>query len=428
MSNSVIDYHPLWEKLGMDLPAHDMLLSAVGEMYSSVFLSQKNRPRKTDYLDQSMMGIHSARIAELDKFREEGGKVFGTYCLYVPEEIVRAGGGVQVSLCSGAEWATDLVEQYVPRNTCGLIKSFMGFKLAHVCPYIESSDLIVGETTCDGKKKAYEQLAKLHNFYLLELPQKKQERDLRLWIDELKDFVRVVEKTTGKEITVASLQKAIEECNAKRAALQRLNRTRAAALPPISGLDSLLSVQIGLFDDTPRFTEKMNELAADCEQRVKDGVGVVAAGTRRLMVTGTPMALPNSKIYNLIEKSGAIIVCEEMCTGSRYYKDQVDASQATTMDELIEAVARKYFGINCACFTPNEERLQDIVEMAKAYHVDGVIDCSLQFCNLYESESYLVGDALKAAGIPCLRMSTDYSQEDLGQLQTRLDAFLEIIG
>lgn len=427
MTAQEVDYRALWEKLGMDLPAHDKLLEAVGAMYGAVYLSQENRPEKTDYLDQSMMGIHSARIQELDEFRQQGGKVFGTYCLYVPEEIVRAAGGVQVSLCSGAEWATDLVEQYIPRNTCALIKSFMGFKLAKVCPYIESSDLIVGETTCDGKKKAYETMAKIHNFYLLELPQLKRERDFKLWKEELMDFVHVVEETTRQKITVESLKKAIAECNAKREALVRLNKTRAADPTPISGLDSLLSVQIGLFDDTPRFTEKMNILAEDCEKRVEEGVGAFPKGTKRLMLTGTPMALPNSKIFNLIEKSGATVVCEEMCTGSRYYKDQVNVEGKETIEELVEAIAEKYFQINCACFTPNQERMEDIVRMAKEFNVDGVIDCSLQFCNLYENEAYPVEEAVKAAGFPFMRISTDYSQEDLGQLQTRVQAFMEMI-
>ena len=114
------------------------------------------------YLDFVMSEVHGLRIKELDDFRKAGGKVVGTYCLYVPEEIIRAAGAWSVGICAGAEWAYDEVERVLPRNTCALIKSMMGFKLGKVCPYVEESDLLIGETTCDGKKKAYEILGEMH--------------------------------------------------------------------------------------------------------------------------------------------------------------------------------------------------------------------------------------------------------------------------
>ncbi len=149
------DYHPMWEGLGMDVPAHDGLLGAVGQMYGSMFLTQKNRPASTSYLDFVASNIHSGRIKEMldKKTSGEAKKIIGSFCLYVPEEIVTAAGGIPVGLCAGADWATDKVEDHLPRNTCPLIKGFTGFKLGRVCPYIEASDLVVGENTCDGKKE-----------------------------------------------------------------------------------------------------------------------------------------------------------------------------------------------------------------------------------------------------------------------------------
>ena len=74
----------------------------------------------------------------------------------MPEELILALDGVcDRSLCRGGGGSEE-AEKYIPRNTCALIKGFMGFKVAGLCPYVESADLIVGETTCDGKKKAYE--------------------------------------------------------------------------------------------------------------------------------------------------------------------------------------------------------------------------------------------------------------------------------
>ena len=136
------DFHPMWESLGMNLADHDMLLGAVGQMYGDMFLTQNNRPKSTSYLDFVATNIHSGRIKEMLDKKEAGEatKIVGSFCVYVPEEIVLACDGIPVGLCSGADWATDKVEEHLPRNTCPLIKSFAGFKLGEVCPYIESSD------------------------------------------------------------------------------------------------------------------------------------------------------------------------------------------------------------------------------------------------------------------------------------------------
>ncbi len=83
--------------------------------------------------------------------------------------------------------------------------------------------------------------------------------------------------------------------------------------------------------------------------------------------------------------------------------------------------------INCACFTPNSGRLDDIIRLAKEYKADGVVDYTLQFCGLYSTESYNVQKTLKAAGIPILHIETDYSEQDAEQIRTRVQAFLEMI-
>lgn len=426
MSDAPVDYHQMWAELGLDLPMHDALLEAVGGMYGGTFMTQKNRPEGMGYLDFVMSEVHGLRIKELDDFRKSGGKVVGTYCLYVPEELIRAAGAWSVGICAGAEWAYDQVEQVLPRNTCALIKSMMGFKLGKVCPYLEEADLLIGETTCDGKKKAYEELGKLQNLYVMELPQMKREKDVAFWRSELVDLIAKLEELTGKKVTVESLRASIKEVNGKRRALQRIAAARAADPAPISGLDSLLAVQVAFYDDVPRFTQSMNALADELEKRVADGVGVAPKGAPRILITGTPMALPNWKLHEIVEKAGGIVVGEEMCTGSRYYEKLVD-EDATTLDEMLDDIAAKYLDINCACFTPNTGRIDDVIRMAKDLGADGVIDYALSFCGTYQIESAGVAKAVQAADMPVLRIETDYSAEDVGQLSTRVEAFLEMV-
>lgn len=412
----------------MDVQAHDGLLGAVGQMFGDSFLSQENRPASTSYLDNVVANIHSGRIKEMLDAKEEGKakKIVGSFCLYVPEEIIQAAGGISVGLCSGADWATDKVEEHLPRNTCPLIKSFTGFKLGQVCPYIESADLVVGENTCDGKKKAYEFFGTQKPMYIMDVPNVKSDTTRAMWREQVRNLAKRVEQETGVEITAESLSAAIKVANAKRRALQRLSATRAADPVPISGLDSLLTVQAAFMDDPVRLTGAVNDMADECEQRVAEGVGAAPKGAKRILYTGTPMAVPNWKLFTLIEKAGAVVVGEECCTGSRYYKDLVDES-GTTVDQMLDAIADRYYGINCAIFTPNDGRVEDVMRMAKDLHADGIIDCSLQFCTIYEMEAFGLEKAAQDAGIPYMHITTDYSNEDSGQLTTRIEAFLELI-
>ena len=425
--DAVNQYGEMWEELGLNLRSHCALLNALGPMYGNAFLTQKNRPEGMKYFDFVVSEIHGLRIKELQDHKAAGGKVVGTFCLYVPEEIIRALGALSIGLCAGVEWGTNEVEQYLPRNTCALIKSFVGFKLGKVCPYVESADLVIGETTCDGKKKAYEVFGEMAPLHVMELPQMKRPGDLALWRAEIDRLVVKLEELTGNKLTAENLAAATKQVNDKRRALQRLNAARAASPAPISGLDALLAVQVAFYDDVERFTQMVNGIADELEQRVAAREGVVPADTPRVIITGSPMAIPNWKVHDIIEKSGAVVVAEEMCTGSRYFDKLVEELPGASVEQQLDAIATKYLDINCACFTPNTARIDDVIRMAKETNADGIVHYALQFCAPYQIEAYSVEKAAEAAGIPVLRIDTDYSMEDLGQLKTRVEAFVEML-
>jgi benzoyl-CoA reductase/2-hydroxyglutaryl-CoA dehydratase subunit BcrC/BadD/HgdB len=419
-------YDEMWEKLNLDLGAHEGLLQVLGKFYGDIYLTQSGRLKGMEYLDFVLSEVHGLRIKELQDAKAQGKKVIGTFCVFVPEELTLAADAIQVGLCAGAEIGKEAAEKILPRNTCALIKSFVGFKIARLCPYIESCDLVVGETTCDGKKKAYEIFADYAPVYVMEIPQMKQACDRDLWKAEILRFKVAIEGVTGNTITAARLKEAIKLVNARRAVLQRLNRLRAVAPAPISGRDALLINQISFYDDPVRFTAKIGELCDELEQRLKAGQGVAPAETPRLMLSGCPMAVPNWKLPFVVESSGAVIVGEESCIGTRNTRDLVDES-GETLEAMLDAIADRYMRIDCACFTPNTERLDHIVEMARDLKADGVIHYGLSFCQPYAIEAFRVEKALKDAGIPMLNIETDYSMEDVEQLKTRVEAFVEML-
>ncbi|MDR1206017.1 MAG: 2-hydroxyacyl-CoA dehydratase family protein [Peptococcaceae bacterium] len=420
------DYRKMWEDLGMDLETHDLLCEALPQAFGDVYLSQTNRPEGMSYYNFVVSEIHGVRPAELIEAQKKGVKVFGTFCLYVPDEVVFAAGGIATGLCGGSQFWVPAGEKVLPAAVCPLIKASVGARLNRTCPFFSLADIFIGETTCDGKKKAWEILSQDAPVYVMDLPQQKRAKDVAAWADEIRAFLAKTEEVTGNKVTAESLAAAIQLINGKRKALRRLYGFRKLPNPPISGKDCLLISQIAFYDDPTRFTEMTNKLCDELEQRVKDGVGVYGKNDKRLLFTGTPMAIPNWKMHHVAETEGAAVVGEEACTGIRYFDNLVDESQ-TTLDGMIDALAQRYMKINCACFTPNSARVDDIKRYVKEYHADGVVDINLKFCTLYDVEGYTVEKELKEAGIPVLGLETDYNDEDAAQLRTRIGAFLEML-
>mgnify|MGYP001806019834 FL=1 len=417
----------LWERLGMDVPRFSGMPAMLTQAYTNIFLSQKNRPAKMAYFDGMVENIHTGRIHELMAAKDAGKPVIGTFCVYIPEEVVVAAGGVCVGLCGGAQGSIADAEKVLPRNICPMVKSAFGFKVGKICPYFQAVDFVYGETTCDAKKKTWELLDEYVPTHVMEIPQMKREKDKALWLDEVKEFKVAVDKITGTETGFDELSRAIVTINAKRKALQRLNKLRHHNPSPISGKDMLLIEQIAFYDEPNRFVENVNALCDELDERIKQGVAVAPASTPRIMLSGTPMALPNWKLHNIIETSGAVVVNEESCIGTRYYKDLIDES-STTMEQQLERLTERYMKIDCSCFTPNTERIDQVLKEYEESGAQGIIDYCLQFCHTYNIEAVKLRKACEERGIPFMAIESDYSPDDVGQLKTRVEAFIEQIG
>ena len=155
-------------------------------------------------------------------------------------------------------------------------------------------------------------------------------------------------------------------------------------------------------------------------------MGATSKNAVRLMVTGSPEAAPNWKLHHIAESLGASIVVEEACSGTRYFNRFVEP-KGDSMDDLMAALVDRYSAIPCACFTPNNARLQSVSDLSKDFKVDGVINYTLQFCHTFNIEGVKIENLLKKQNMPVLKVETDYTMEDAGQIRTRLEAFMEMI-
>lgn len=416
------NYKKMWEDLGLDLELHERLIANLSSLHKKTHLSQKNRPKTMTRFDSSFHASHAERVAEILDYRKKGGKSIGTFCIYVPDEIALAADVLPIPLCGGSDWSVSYADKMFPRDICPLIRSTFGMAFSKTCPYASLKDFALGETTCDAKKKAWDLLG----FKVMEVPQRKNPADRDLWLQEVYDFKEMMEDLSGIKVTTERLGEKIKLVNRRRKTLQQINEFRKLPEPPVSGLDALLVSQVALNQDIHKFIEDAETLVNELRARADAGISSYDGDGIRVMIAGSPSPMGNAKIHYIAESSGLRIVVDESCTGLRYYRDRVDENQRS-LDGMMKAIADRYFAIDCSCFSPNTERMESITQLVKEYNVQGVIQNILQYCHTYNIEAKMVENSLKKISIPSIKIESDYSQEDIGRIRTRLEAFSEVV-
>lgn len=354
------------------------------------------------------------------KIKDQDKPVIGVFCTFFPQELAVAMNAAVVSLCATSDETIAAAEQDLPKNLCPLIKSSYGFGKTDKCPFFYFSDLVVGETTCDGKKKMYEYLGEFKPVHVMELPNRVSEDGIELFRKEIIHMKEKLEEIFHVEITEDDIRRGIRVKNAERTSIKELYSLMKQDPVPISGLD-LLNTLVGLtFNfDRESIPAQMHELI----DKIKTE-GTAQEKRPRILVTGCPMGGATLKVVKAIEENGGVVVAYENCTGAKAIEENVDESS----DDVYEALSRKYMNIGCACMSPNENRIKLLDQMIDEYKADAVVDMELQACQPYAVESMkirkFVNDEKK---IPYINVETDYSQADIAQLTTRIAAFIEML-
>lgn len=361
----------------------------------------------------------------MKELKDKGAKVVGLFCSFVPLEIVYAAGVLPVGLCSFTDEPIPAAETHLPKNLCPLIKASYGFALTDTCPYFYFSDLVVGETTCDGKKKMFELLGEIKPTYVMQLPHSRDADALAFWKGQIIAFKEKMESFFGVTITEDAIRDAIRRKNHERQVMRRYLELGKLDPAPMSGYEMGTRIDAGSFsfdlEQRCRVVEERTaEVLANWEANLKGKPSVKP----RLLVTGCPNAGVREKVIRAVEEMGADIVVFDTCSGIRDKIEMVDESNP----DVYEALARKYLNINCSVMSPNNGRKEYLADMIDDYHIDGVIEIILQSCHTYDVEAYFIKRMVtQEKGLPYLNIETDYSQSDKGQINTRLAAFLETI-
>jgi benzoyl-CoA reductase/2-hydroxyglutaryl-CoA dehydratase subunit BcrC/BadD/HgdB len=369
-----------------------------------------------------------------------GRPVVGIMCEFTPRELIMAAGAVPVCLCGGSAKTILAAEEYLPANLCPLIKSTFGYHIQQNNPFLEMADLVVAETTCDGKKKMYELMAQTRPMYVLELPQKVDDPDaLEHWLRELRKFRTFLEQRFHTQISDESLRQAIATMNRERAWRRELAGLLAADSPPLTGRQLLdFKSNISGIDEDLRQYERALAGYRSAGAAGAESADVESGTSRkpppipsafpgrpvRVLLTGVPTVHGAERVVELVEGAGGLIVAAENCTGLKPILEDVDQ----TASDSLQALAEKYFHLPCSVMTCNDRRLESLRRLAVEYRAECIIDLIWQACLTYDVETQRVRRLAEGElGVSYLRIETDYSPSDSARLAVRVEALFETV-
>ena len=365
------------------------------------------------------------RVKEL---KDKGENICGAFCQYTPSEIIYAAGLYQVALCGRSPDPIKTAETRLPANLCPLIKASYGHALEESCPYAYFSDVVVGETTCDGKKKMYELLGELKPMQVIHLPNVPDyERSLEMWTEEIRAFAKGLEEKFNVTITDDMLNESIEWCNKERIQAARIYELGKYDPPAITGtkMNDIMEGEQYMFDREAKYN-KINEILDQCEKNWHDGIYPYEPDPNRprLIVSGGGYGGVSAKTINVMEELGGAIVCYEGCCGISSRRRLVDEDRSR--DPYVR-IAEKYIEVPCAVVSPNYRRMDQVRETIKEWHADGYVSITLHSCNPFAIETENIRRVCEEMDIPLLHIETDFYPGDAGQIRTRIEAFLEMI-
>jgi benzoyl-CoA reductase/2-hydroxyglutaryl-CoA dehydratase subunit BcrC/BadD/HgdB len=352
--------------------------------------------------------------------KDKGKHVVGIMCEYTPRELIMAADAVPVCLCGGSAEMMGPAEEDLPANLCPLIKSTYGYHIEKANPFLEMADLIVAETTCDGKKKMYELMNQTRPMYVLELPQKPEDSDaMAHWISELRKLRTKLQEQFDVEVTDEKIKKAITVMNRERRLRRQLAELMKSKSPPLTGRQLLefKSNISGICADLKQYEKAIKFFKSQKTSSSKDS-------PVRVLMTGVPIVHGSERVLDIIESHDGLVVCMDNCTGLKPILEDVDEA----IEDPIVALAEKYFRLPCSVMTKNDRRMDVLRQLFTEYRPQCIIELIWQACLTYDVESYLVKKlAEEELGIPYLRIETDYSPSDSARIALRVEALFETI-
>jgi bzd-type benzoyl-CoA reductase N subunit len=356
----------------------------------------------------------------IDRWRERGGGVVGFFCSAMPEEVITAAGLLPFRMRATGSTGTDLSDAYFSSINCSFPRHCYNIALNGGFDYLDG---VICMNSCDNVRRIYDNWKRqLPDTFLhiMGLPRKTEAPQVEWFRDEIASLRKALENQFAVEITDESLWEAIKLHNETRRLQRDLYALRKAADPPITGAETLAVIVAGTAMPKAEYNRMLGQLLDELAG-TQGNTGYRA----RLLVMGG--ILDDPEYLRVIEERGGLVVADSLCFGSRILWEDVDENA----DDPVAALARYYVAERPSCprtFGDYERRIGLVRDMIQDFNVDGVILERLAFCDHWGFEQFTVENDLKEDGTPCLIIDREYILSGVGQLRTRVQAFLETMG
>jgi bzd-type benzoyl-CoA reductase N subunit len=357
---------------------------------------------------------------QIQSWKKQGGRMVGYFCAAVPEELIAAAGLLPFRMRATGSTGTELSDAYFSSINCSFPRHCFNLALKGEFGFLDG---VVCVNNCDNIRRIYDNWKRqLPNTFLhiMGLPRKTGDPQVEWYREEIDNLKKTLEEHFGVEITDVKLREAIKLHNETRRLLRRLYDLRKKKNPAISGADTL-AVTVA---STAMPKEQYNRLLTKLLSDLSSSEGISDYRARLLLMGGI---LDDPAYIKVIEDQGGLVVADSLCFGSRILWADVDEKTK----EPIAALARYYVAERPSCprtFGDYERRIGLVKEMVRDFEVDGIILERLAFCDHWGFEQATIENDLKEADIPRLIMDREYILSGVGQLRTRVQAFLETLG
>ena len=355
--------------------------------------------------------------ALISRSHAAGKRVAVSFCAHVPQEILEAAGFCTVRL-SHTDGIEDTSGAALPSNLCPLVKEVYSLCEGDA---LSEADLIIAESSCDGKKKMYELLSRQEQLYYYQIPQGSDRSYVNPLIrSECNWLIKMLQQRFGAAVSEEGLRAASAQYNILRKSVMNLMALQQQMTPAAWG-----SEIFQILEQSRLLTDPIKQAEANEAMRnqLLDRSSPVPAGARRILLTGCPASGVYRKILGAIEDNGGVVVCFENCEVIKSNCRHIN----TDAEDILSAIADCYQNTACAIMAPNDLRFELLDQLLTNYNVDGVVDLALQTCHAYTVERDKMRRFCVQKSIPYLPVETSFSDADLGQITTRISAFIEML-
>lgn len=352
--------------------------------------------------------------------RDNGGKVIGFLLSDVPEELIHAAGFLPYAV-NAEEGKLEFADAHLQTWACSFSRNSLAAAVQGKLPFLDG--LIIPQT-CDtmrmllGIWKHVSPLPFMENY---RLPRQVDRPSAATYLyGELQQLKEGLEAYRGRKIGENELRDSISLYNENRQLLRRLYGIQVEAPHLLGSKDLFIMIKAAMVMPREKLNPLLKQLLAALEKERDPGV---KERKYALLISGT--LLEPLELLDFINEQGGVVVADDLKNGSRY----LDADVVLNGDPMEALVQRQLMRMPSAFYEiKSQRRGAYLVGLAQEKGAQGVLFLHLKFCEPENYDYYDNLQAMEKAAIPAMRVETAYGGIPLGQLQTRVHAFVEILG